>query len=104
MAFFVTKVTKDDALIFLPVKNLQHKTKQKLDMEDTRTVSTFNISDRCHAIAGVGGGWPIKVAGERSSRPQQTRKLCHCNPPKGGHNFVWVNEALNFAPKELYTN
>ena len=26
IAFFVTKVTKDDALIFLPVKNLQHKT------------------------------------------------------------------------------
>ena len=33
----------------------------------------------------------IKVARERNeARPPATRKLCHSNPAKKGHNFAWM--------------
>ena len=61
-----------------------------LDIGESRTEHSISVKDviQLQPAAAVSD---IKVARERNeARPPATRKLCHSNPTKKGHNFAWM--------------
>ena len=59
-----------------------------LDIGESRTEHSISVNDVMQLQPAVSD---IKVSRERNeARPPATRKLCHSNPAKKGHNFAWM--------------